>query len=225
MIAHTRIFSGLRFFPGIGVRGGGVTWPGDASFAQSVYDRFAAPRESRYFLTAPRSWFIVEKKVFWRELLVDENRAPTSHAEARDPTWSNYKWNHTDVIEDMTSAPCMVDNKAKLALLVAATATFAPDPVPVWMKAKGLTWSDREGRVHVRLEEDGWRYVADLYVAIIRKYGHNWKMANLVMGEYYPGPINESPQISTSKHLRRTQGRFGRLSRTPRRTKTAPVLP
>lgn len=187
-------FPGLRFFPGIGVRGNGETWDGTASFAQGVYDRFAAPRESRYFLTTPRSWFIVEKRFLWRELLVDENQAPTGHAEASDPAWSNYRWNHADVIEDMTSAPCMVDNKAKLGLLIAATATSDPDPVPAWMKAENLTWSDGEGKVHVRLDkEDGWRYIADLYVAIIRKYGRNLRIANLVMGEYYPGPLDERP--------------------------------
>ena len=192
--AKAGTFPGLRFFPGIGVRGNDVTWSGDASSAQDVYDRFARPRESRYFLTDPRSWFIVEKKLFWRDLLVDENKAPSSHAEARNPAWSNYKWNHTDVIQDMTSAPSMADNKAKLGLLIAATATSAPDPVPAWMKAAGLTWSDGDGRVRVRMDkEDGWRYVADLYVAIIRKYGRNRRIANLVMGEYYPGPPEEHP--------------------------------
>jgi hypothetical protein len=192
--ASNSSFPGLRFFPCIGVRVGGEAWYGDAPSAQGVYDRFAVPREGRYFLTAPRSWFLVEKKFLWRELLVNENQAPTSHAEAGDPAWSNYRWNHTDVVERMTSAPCMTDNKAKLGLLIAATATSAADPVPAWIKAKGLTWSDGEGRVHVRLDkEDGWRYIADLYVAIIRRYGLNWRIASLVMGEYYPGPIEERP--------------------------------
>ncbi len=112
----------------------------------------------------------MEKNVFWRELRVDENQASTSQAEVRDPAWSNYKWKHTAIIEDMTSAPCMVDNKAKLGLLIAATATSAPAPVPALMNVKGLAWSDGEGKVHVRLEEEkGWRYIADLYVAIIKK--------------------------------------------------------
>ena len=53
ILANTRIFPGFRFFPGIDVGGGGETWNGDASFAQRVYDRFVAPRESRYFLTTP----------------------------------------------------------------------------------------------------------------------------------------------------------------------------
>lgn len=192
--AITGNFPGLRFFPGIGVRSKYMTWSGDASFAQRVYDAFAAPREDRYFPTPRRYWFIVEKKFFWRELLVDENKAPSSHAESRNPAWSNYKWNHTDVIKNMVSAPCMVDKKAKLGLLIAATATSTPDPVPAWMKAKGLTWSDGDGRVHVRLDkEDGWRYIADLYVAILQKYGRNHRIANVVMGEYYPGPRDECP--------------------------------
>jgi hypothetical protein len=92
------------------------------------------------------------EEVLSRELRVDENQAPTSHAEARDPAWSNYKWNHTDIIEDMTGAPRIVDNKAELGLLIAARATSAPDPVPAWMNAKDLTWSDGEGKVH------GWAY-------------------------------------------------------------------
>ena len=149
-------FPGLRFFPGIGVRGNGETWHGNASFAQGVYDRFAAPRERRYFHTAPRSWFIVEKRFLWRELLVDENQAPTSHAEASDPAWSNYKWNHADVIEDMTRAPCMVDNKAKLGLLIAAMATSDPEPVPAWMKAENLTLVRWRGQSSRSPRQRGW---------------------------------------------------------------------
>ena len=88
-VANTTSFSGIRFYPGLGVRGGGKTWEGDASLVQNYYETFAAPRESKWFLTTPRRWFIAEKKLMWREFLVDETLAPASHEQARDPGWSN----------------------------------------------------------------------------------------------------------------------------------------
>jgi hypothetical protein len=56
------------------------------------------------------------------------------------------------------------------------------------MKAKGLTWRDGQGRVHVRQDlEEGRRWMPDLYVALVKRYGNNPRIANLIMGEYYEG--------------------------------------
>ena len=84
-VADTTRFPGRRFFPGLGVRGGRTARTGNGSEVRGLYDRFAAPRENRYFFTTPRYWFVAEKKFSWRELLVDENKPPSSHAQARDP--------------------------------------------------------------------------------------------------------------------------------------------
>ena len=181
-------FPGIRWFPGLGVRSGNQMWEGDASFVQDLYDEFAAPRKSRYFLTTPKYWFIAEKKLTWRDFLVDETKAPSSHAQAQNPDWNNYKWNQNDTIAKMLQAPAIVDNKAKLSIFVAMTATSEPKPVPIWMIRKELTWRDHKKRVHVRQDlEEGWRWMADFLVALVRRYGNNPRVASLVLGEYYPG--------------------------------------
>lgn len=183
-------FPGIRFFPGLGIHGGGKWWAGDASFVQDFYDQFAAPREDRYFLTDPRYWFIAEKKLSWETFLVDATKAPSSHEEARDPNWSNYQWNQNDIFDKMLHAPAVLDDKAKVSIFVAMTATAEQEPVPPWMADKGLTWRDgKKNRVHVRMDlEEGWRWMADFLVALIRRYGHRQDIAQVVIGEYYIAP-------------------------------------
>ena len=198
-VVGTSTFPGIRFFPGIGVRGGGKAWEGDATFIQDLYDRFAAPRENQYFLTTPRYWFIAEKKLLWREFLVDETRAPVSHEQARNPHWSNYRWNHNDILSSMIEAQAIQYNKAELNICVAMTATSEPQPVPLWMVDKGLTWVDTEGRTHVRMDlKEGWRSMADFLVALVKKYGRSRKVANIIVGEYY---ISPNPPADLNPHL------------------------
>jgi hypothetical protein len=188
------MFPGIRWFPSLGVHTGAQPWQTDPSFVQDFYDRFAAPKETKWFLTTPRYWFTAEKKINWRAFLVDDNKAPVSHKQARNPAWSNYKWNHNDVLGDMLKAPCVVGNKAKLGIFVAMTATAEQRPVPRWMIDKGLTWRERDGKVHVRQDlEEGWRYMADFLVALVKKYGDNRGLASLVIGEYYPGQVGARP--------------------------------
>jgi hypothetical protein len=190
---------GYSLVPGLGVHGGKKTWEGGASFVQDLYNEFAAPRESRYFLTTPRYWFIAEKKLTWREFLVDETKAPSSHAQARNSDWSNYKWNQNDILAKMVQAPAIVDDRAKLSIFVAMTATSEVEPVPRWMIRKGLTWRDRQDRVHVRQHlEEGWRWMADFLVALVRRYGNSPHIATLVLGEYYPSgnfPADFDPDV------------------------------
>jgi hypothetical protein len=198
MTASKAYFPGIRFFPGLGIHGGGKTWTGNASFVQDLYNQFAAPREDRYYLTDPRYWFIAEKKLPWRAFLVDATKAPSSHAEARDPNWSNYRWNHNDIFDKMLQAPAVLGGKAKVSIFVAMTATAEQEPVPPWMMAKGLTWRDaKKNRVHVRMDlEEGWRWMADFLVALVRRYGRRWDIANVVIGEFYIAP---NPPVDLDK--------------------------
>jgi hypothetical protein len=55
----------------MGVHSPTTPWKADASFAQDLYERFAAPRESRYLLTTPRYCFRAETKLTWHEFLAD----------------------------------------------------------------------------------------------------------------------------------------------------------
>jgi hypothetical protein len=205
-VVNRRLFPGIRFYPGIGLRAGGKKWVGDATAVEELYDQYAAPRASRYFLTTPRYWFIAEKKLPWREFLVDETLAPVSHEQARDPNWSNYRWNHNDILSSMLQAQAIKDNKAKLNIFVAMTATSEHHPVPRWMTDKGLTWLDtKKARTHVRMDlEEGWRWMADFLVALVRKYGRSRNVANIVIGEYYVSP---GPPADLDPHLYRANAK------------------
>ena len=45
----------------------------------------------------------------------------------------------------------------------------------------------KKSRDHVRLDlELGWRWMADMFVALVRRYGNDPRIGTLVMGEYYP---------------------------------------
>jgi hypothetical protein len=203
---NERAFPGIRFYPGIGLRVDGKTWEGDATVVQELYDQYAAPRESTYFLATPRYWFIAEKKLLWREFLVDETLAPVSHEQARDPNWSNYRWNHDDILFSLLQAQAIKDNKAKLNIFVAMAATSEHHPTPLWMADKGLTWQDtKKGRTHVRMDlEEGWHSMADFLVALVKKYGRSRQVANIVIGEYY---ISPGPPANLDPHLYRANAK------------------
>ena len=122
-------------------------------------------------------------------MTMDETRAPATHAQASDPGWSNYRWNAgVDVVSDMCSAPSIARGYARLSIMLAGTATAQPDPVPKWMKNKGLAYKDNSGSWHVRQDlKEGWRYLADFYTAFVRKYSSMPRIAQIIMGEYFPG--------------------------------------
>jgi hypothetical protein len=131
-----------------------------------------------------------------------------------------YKWNHNDIFDKMLQAPAVLDGKARVSIFVAMTATAEQEPVPPWMMAKGLTWRDaKKNRVHVRMDlEEGWRWMADFLVTLVRRYGRRWDIANVVIGEYYIAP--NPRQTSTSPLTERTRRRCGRtLSPTLQRTR------
>lgn len=183
-------FPGIRWYPTLGIRGGQTGWSGDAALVEDYYRKFAAPREARWFQRTPRnSWFLFEKKFRWKDALVDESLAPVSHEQARNPNWNNYKWNRVglDAVQKMLTASVIAQDKAKLGLLVAMTATSEIDAVPQFMFDKGLAWREQSGHQHVRQDkEEGWRWMADFLVALVKRYGNEQGLGALIIGEYFP---------------------------------------
>ena len=197
-VADTTTFPGIRWYPVMGVYKGATRgWRSNRTLLQDQYDFWVgASRENRYLDLgdgdAERYRFAGGQKMKWRDCLVDENLAPTSHTQARDPNWSNYRWNQQDIFTEMLAGSSAASqNKAKLGLFVAVTATSAKNPVPTWLlrDSRKLTWTDRQGKDHVRLDKDeGWGAVADFLVAMTKHYGLDERIASLTIGEYYANP-------------------------------------
>ena len=197
-VADTTTFPGIRWYPVMGVYKGATRgWTSNRTLLQDQYDFWVGTsRESRYLdlgdPDAERYWFAGGQKIQWRACLVDENLAPTSHTQARDPNWSNYRWNHQDIFTEMLAGSSAASqDKAKLGLFVAVTATSEKNAVPTWLlrDTRKLTWTDGQGKDHVRLDKDeGWRAVADFLVAMTRHYGLDKRIASLTIGEYYTNP-------------------------------------
>jgi hypothetical protein len=89
----------------------------------------------------------------------------------------------------MLQAPTVLDGKARISIFVAMTATAEQEPVPPWMMAKGLTWRDaKKNRVHVRMDlEEGWRWMADFLVTLVRRYGRRVVSVNDTVGLFSEG--------------------------------------
>ena len=179
-VADTRTFPGIRWYPVMGVYDGATRgWTSKRTLLQDQYNYWVGAKESRYLDlgdgNAERYWFAGGQKINWRDCLVDETRVPASHAQARDPNWSNYRWNQQDIFSEMLAGSSAASqNKAKLGLFVAVTATAEKNPVPTWLlrDSRKLAWTDRRGMDHVRLDKDeGWRAGADFLVAVTQRYG------------------------------------------------------
>jgi hypothetical protein len=169
-------------------------WTSNRTLLQDQYDFWVGTsRENRYLDLgdgdAERYWFAGGQKIKWRDCLVDESLAPTSHTQARDPKWSNYRWNQQDIFTEMLAGSSAASqDKAKLGLFVAVTATAEKNPVPTWLlrDSRKLTWTDGQGKDHVRLDKDeGWQAVADFLVAMTQHYGLDERIASLTIGEYF----------------------------------------
>lgn len=192
-----RTFPGIRWYPVLGVyKGTSKGWVSNRTLLQDQYNYWIGTRENRYLdlgdSDTDRYWFAGGQKINWRQCLVDEALAPTSHTQARDPNWSNYRWNQQDIFTEMLAGSTAVSqDKAKLGLFVAVSATSEKNPVPSWLlqDARNLTWTDGQGKDHVRLDKiDGWQAVADFLVAMTRRYGLDSRIASLTIGEYYTNP-------------------------------------
>jgi hypothetical protein len=123
------------------------------------------------------------------------HRAPlgtTCREQAQDPNWSNYKWNSNDVITQMlNSSNAIAAAKAKMCIFVATTATSVQNPVPAFMMndPRNLTWTDKQGKDHVRLDKQaGYEAMADFLIALTKKYGNDPRVASITHGEYYTNP-------------------------------------
>jgi hypothetical protein len=94
----------------------------DCTLLQDQYNFWVGTsRENRYLNLgdAERYWFAGGRNISWRDCVVDENLAPASHTQARNPTWSNYRWNQQDIFAEMLAGSSAdSQDKAKLGLFV-----------------------------------------------------------------------------------------------------------
>jgi hypothetical protein len=190
-------FPGIRWFPTMGVyAGANKGWVSEPGLIDQQYaDYVGTANEAEYLdLDADneRYWFCGGRKFTWADVLVNQSQAPTSRAQAQDPNWSNYKWNQNDYIDPMLdNSSAVAANKAKMCLFVAVSATSVTDPVPTWMEQDPdkLTWTDGQGKVHVRFDKTkAVNHTADFLIALAKKYGNDTRIDSLTIGEYYTNP-------------------------------------
>jgi hypothetical protein len=187
-------FPGIRDYPVMGVyKGDAKGFSSDPTLLQSQYETYVGTHENAYLDLGDgdneRYWFAGGRKLAWSDVLVDESLVPASRAQAQDPNWSNYKWNQQDVLKEMLdNSTAAQQDKALLQLFFAITATSAKDPVPTWVEQdpRGLTWTDGEQKVHLRLDKDpAWQAASDFLVAAVKHYGGDPRIASMTIGEYY----------------------------------------
>ena len=192
--ASAQTFPGIRWWPVMGVyQGANRGWTSDPTLIDDQYAFYIGGKENRYLDLGDgdneRYWFVGGQKMAWRDMLVDESLAPSSRAQARDPNWFNYKWNHTDIFEQMLdNSRAVAQNKAKMDLFIATTATSEKNPIPTWVlnDPRTLTWRDGQGKDHLRLDKDAaWHAMSDFLVAATKHYGNDPRIASLTIGEYY----------------------------------------
>jgi hypothetical protein len=177
-----------------GARKGFLSEP---SLLQDQYNTYVGSASENAYLDldndATRYYFCGGRKYEWTDMLVNPATAPASSAQARDPNWSNYKWNQTDVVDQMLdNSTAAQQDKAKVCMFVATSATANKDPVPTYVKngtsyyGNGLTWTDGQGKVHVRLDKvGGQQAISDFLIALTKHYGNDPRIASITNGEWY----------------------------------------
>jgi hypothetical protein len=197
--SSTSPFVGVRWKPTMGVyNSGGRGWVSEPNLIQNQYADYIGSDENAYLdLDADneRYYFCGGRKYKWDAMMVNENQAPTSRAQAQDPNWSNYKWNQNDVIDEMLdNSTAVAQSKALACIFVATSATAQPDPVPNWLDGAGLTWQDAQNKVHVRADKAaGWQAEADFMTALTKHYGDDPRISSITRGEYYTNPDASPP--------------------------------
>jgi hypothetical protein len=190
-------FPGVRWIPTMGVyKSSGQGWASEPSLIDTQYSNYVgATHEDAYLdLDADneRYYFCGGRKYEWDAMLVNENLAPTSRTQAQNPNWSNYKWNNNDVIDEMLDdSSAVAAGKAKACIFVGTTATSSVDPVPNWLESASgrLTWTDGQGKVHIRLDKTvAHQHVADFLIAVSKRYGNDPRVASITHAEYYTNP-------------------------------------
>ncbi len=149
-------------------------------------------------------------KVHWSEAYVDSRIKPT-RAQARDPNWSNYVWNHPengkgfvyDGITDALNDPLIANGEgiAKLAVMIGLTSTTGQKIPPVWMrKSSSLAWVEGRNQNgasnnwHIRYDNPVVvDHATDFMQAFLAKFGNNEGIQSIVMGEYYLGQAKYIP--------------------------------
>lgn len=127
----------------------------------------------------------------WRDFYVDETLAPTSRAQAQDPTWSNYIWNTDDRIAQQLLSPEIVSGEAVLRLLLQMEATSIRLTHPQWMlDTPNATWTEN-GDMH-RTTPNFFFQTADAIIAVVKQYG-NSGIDSILLGEYYMGSQSAFP--------------------------------
>jgi len=204
-IGPTNPYPGIRFFPVMGVYQGANGFLSESNLIENQYSTYVGTNENSYLDLndgdGTRYWFCGGRKYRMRDFYVNESLAPSSRAQAQDPNWSNYKWNQNDVVDAMLDNSSAVRaEKAKACLFVAYSASSESDAVPQWMinDPDGLTWNG-QGGVHVRMDKtEVLQGVTDFYIALIKHYGGDERIAQLSIGEYYPNADNPLTSTQTA---------------------------
>jgi hypothetical protein len=191
-------FPGIRYYSTMGVYEHSYQgFASEPSRLQDQYNTYVGSASENAYLDldndSTRYYFCGGRKYEWTDMLVDPVTAPASRAQAQDPNWSNYKWNQTDVVDQMLdNSTAAQQDKAKVCLFVATSATAQPDPVPTYVKngtsyyGNGLTWTDGQGKVHVRLDKvGGQQAISDFLIALTKHYGNDPRIASITNGEWY----------------------------------------
>lgn len=187
-------FPGIRWYPLMGTYAGADKgWVSEPNLIDEQYAEYVGSANEDEYLDLDaddeRYYFCGGRKITWKDVLVNPAQAPTSRAQAQDPNWSNYKWNQNDVIEEqLDNSSAVAQGKAKLCIFAATTATSVQNPVPQWMMADpdNLTWTDGQGKDHVRFDKpEAVNHTADFLIALSKQYGDDPRVASITHGEYY----------------------------------------
>jgi len=164
-------FPGIRYYSTMGVyEGARKGFLSEPSLLQDQYNTYVGSASENAYLDldndATRYYFCGGRKYEWTDMLVNPATAPASSAQARDPNWSNYKWNQTDVVDQMLdNSTAAQQDKAKVCMFVATSATANKDPVPSYEERYQLLRQrpHLDGRTgqSPRAPRQGWRTAGD----------------------------------------------------------------
>jgi hypothetical protein len=195
-VSSTNPFLGIRWYPVMGVYRNASDFVAENALLDTQYANYVGSANENAYLDLndgynERYWFCGGRKYRWADLLVDETLAPSSRAQAQDPNSSNYAWNTNDHIDKMLdNSTAVAQEKAKLCLFVAFSATSVANSVPQFMidDPDNLTWADGAGD-HGRMDKaEALQQTTDFFTALLKRYGADERIASLTIGEYFPGP-------------------------------------
>jgi hypothetical protein len=95
------------------------------------------------------------------------------------------------ITEQLDASDTIAAGKSKLCIFVATSATSVQHPVPAFLMndSNNLTWTDGEGKDHVRFDKtEALNAATDFLIALVKKYGDDTRVASITHGEYYTNP-------------------------------------